>query len=279
MREGRSSTRLTCWASGGATPIEASEAEIIVRESGERALSLDPNIGLAHAALAAIHYAHWRGAEAEDAYRRAYELYPNVDVALNYGRFKRYRGDYAEAIELLERAVALDPDINNNYNQLGLAYRFNGDYAAAAAAMQNAVDLSLSSANLTLLALAEIGLGNYDEAARRLQIAERLEPSTFRLSQIALAYSLMGRRDDAARFFNEFEESARERPVGDAVWARAYLAIGDYEQVRERLESALSNRVVTDLPTLTEFASNVWEVPELGEPEFQELFSGLWDGD
>ncbi len=206
-------------------------------------------------------------------------MYPNADVALSYGRFKRYRGDYAEAIELLERAVALDPNNVINYDQLGLAYRFNGDYAAAITATQNALELVFGSGNLVHIAFSEIGLGNYEAAARQLQIAEQLELPTFRLSQIALAYSLMGRRDDAVRVFDRFEESTRERPVGDAVWARAYLAIGDFEQVRERLESALANRVATDLPTLTEFSSNTWNVPELAEPEFQELFSGLWDGD
>ncbi len=263
----------------GATPAEAVEAEGIVRESAERALSLDPSIGLAHSALATIHYVHWRGTEAENAYRRAYELYPAANVLLSYGRFKRYRGDYAEAIELLERAVALDPLNVTNHDQLGLAYRFSGDYAAAITATQNALELAFGSGDLVLIALSEIGLGNYEDAAQSLQISEQLELTTFRLSQIALAYSLMGRRDDAVRVFDRFEESTRERPVGDAVWARAYLAIGDFEQVRERLESALANRVATDLPTLTEFSSNTWNVPELAEPEFQELFSGLWDGD
>ena len=146
-------------------------------------------------------------------------------------------------------------------------------------AQQNSVALSFVSQNLVLIALSEIGLGNYGEAARQLQIAEQLQLTTFRLSQIVLAYSLMGRPDDAGRVFDEFEESAIERPVGDAVWARAYLAIGDYDQMRERLESSLSNRVVTDLPTLTEFASNTWDVPELAQPEYQELFSGLWEAE
>ena len=159
------------------------------------------------------------------------------------------------------------------------AFRFSGDYAAAITATQNALELAFGSGDLVLIALSEIGLGNYEDAAQSLQISEQLELTTFRLSQIALAYSLMGRRDDAVRVFDRFEESTRERPVGDAVWARAYLAIGDFEQVRERLESALANRVATDLPTLTEFSSNTWNVPELAEPEFQELFSGLWDGD
>jgi len=263
----------------GATPAEAAEAEVIVHENAERALLLDSTIGLAHAALASIHYVHWRGAEAEEAYRRAYELYPTADVALSYGRFKRYRGEYADAIELLKRAIALDPNITNNYSQLGLAYRFSGNYAAGVAATQNALEISFSGASLILIALSEIGRGNFDEAEQQLRLAEQQELTTFRFSQMALAFSLMGRRDEAIRLFEEFQKSAIDRPVGDAVWARAYLAIGDYEQMRERLESALSNRVATDLPTLTEFSSNTWNVPELAQPAYQELFSGLWDGD
>ena len=176
----------------------------------------------------------------------------------------------------------LDPRSSGAYSQLAHAYRFSGDYASAATADRISLDLQYEAGTLVMLALAHTGLGNLDDAANFLEQAEIANASAlspFRLSQIALGYGLMGRTEDAARLFAQFEYSAEERPVGDAVWARALLAIGEYEQMQERLESAVANRVATDLPTLTEFASNTWNVPVLDEPDIQALFGDLWNGD
>ena len=109
-----------------------------------------------------------------------------------------------------------------------------------------------------------------------LEIVERMPPVGFRLSQVVHAYGQMGRREDALRMFSVFEESATQNAVGDAVWARSYIGIGDYEQALQRLESAVSNRVLTDFAVLTAFASNPWNDPVLNEPEFRELLDNLW---
>ena len=263
---------------GGGNPDQVAALEPIVRDSAERALALDSSLGLAHAALADVHMVNWRGAEAEQAFQRAQQLSPDADVLMAYGRFKRYRGEHGESIPLLQRAVELDPNNFIRYNQLGIAYTRTRAYDAAAIALGTAVELSPTNVgSLTNLALTEVARGNYDDAVRRIEIVERLNPGTGRFAQMALAYSQMGRDEDARRMFLKFEESAAENPVGDAWWARAYLAVGDYEQALQRLETAVEERELTDLASLSSLAANPWGDPILDEPDFQELLSGLWD--
>ncbi len=259
------------------TREQALDVEQTIQNSANQALALDPNLGLAHAALGFAHMANWRGAEAEEALQRAYRLSPEARVAEMYGRFKRYHGENDEAIRLGERSVQLDPNSFSPHNQLGIANSRARDYDAAARSLQTAREfVQANPGNLMQLAFTEIARGNHDEALEILEIVERMPPVGFRLSQVVHAYGQMGRREDALRMFSVFEESATQNAVGDAVWARSYIGIGDYEQALQRLESAVNNRVLTDFAVLTAFASNPWNDPVLNEPEFRELLDNLW---
>jgi len=260
------------------TPAEAAGVEDIVQQSAGRALEIDPRMGLAHAALATVHSTHWRGAMAEAEFRRAFDLTPSdALIALTYGRFKRYRGDFAGAVELLERAVVLSPNRYRAHGQLALAYLANKDYEEAARRFRILEDSD--EGGRIGLASAEIGLGNYEEAVRELELLEGrdVDLPAPRLSQLALAYAAAGRSDHAERVFAEFKEAAGTNPVGDAVWARAYLAVGEDQLALESLKSAVIERAFTDQPTLSEFTANFWNIPQLNEPEFRELLDRLWD--
>ena len=268
----------------GSTPDEALALERSIYEDAERALAIDPTLGLAHAATAAVHQTNWRGSAAEQAFQRAIQLNPNDwNVLTYYARFKRYRGDFEEAIRLMQRVIDLNPNTPTLPYQLGLIYRDAGQWDAAAAAIQNT--LNTDPANLFAnvnLALVEAARGNAAEAVRRLQLAEEVaRPPTpvpiFRLSQMARAYALAGRPEDARRLFAQFEERARAEGVGDGWWANAYIAVGDYNQALARIASAVNGRVPADQAALCQFAANPFGDPELERPEFRTLLDGLWE--
>ena len=66
---------------GGVTfsgDVDTAEEERLALEDAERALALDPTLGLAHVALANVHEIYWRWEEAREAYERAYELSPTT---------------------------------------------------------------------------------------------------------------------------------------------------------------------------------------------------------
>ncbi len=265
----------------GASPSEAEEYEARVRNYAEQALSLDPTLGRAHAALGAIHYANWRATEAELAFNRAYQLSPDSNLALEYGRFKRYRGDYDEAIRLQLRAHELDPNNWSLYYQLGLSYNAGGYYDLADGIFRELSDADPGTGVLHMqIGRVAIHLGNMDEALRELDLAQTLwegfQLNAFRIGQLILAYSQAGSTDDAVALFRRLQELANDEVVGDAIWARAYLAIGENSRALEHLQLAVSDRVSTDVPTLSELASNPWGNSALEEPEFRELLDGLW---
>lgn len=78
--------------------------------------------------------------------------------------------------------------------------------------------------------------------------------------------------------FNDLvERAAREGGVNDARWAQAYIAVGDYEQALQRIESAVNERVALDQAALVALTANYSADPELNRPEFRELLDELWD--
>jgi len=256
------------------------ETDLAIRENAERALTLDPTIGLAHTALGVLHESRWRTSEAQQAFESAYQLSPNdASTVIEYARFLRLTGNYVEAIRNNQRAVELEPNHPGRYRQLGTAYTSVGDYAAAVPSLRKAIELDPTSiTSYIMLARAEAARGNDVDALRELEIAERLDPSPIRLAQMAVVYAQIDRREDAVRLFNELEMQVREMPVNDALWAMAYIGVGDYEEARERLANAIDNQVpsgafsfaVFRIP-FTNLKSNAWRDPELDKPEFQEL--------
>ena len=79
----------------GTSPDDATKFEQLARADAGRALDLDPTLAEAHAALGVAYYANWNATQAETAFERAYQLSPDSELVLEYGRFKRYRAPTA----------------------------------------------------------------------------------------------------------------------------------------------------------------------------------------
>ena len=256
-----------------ANPAEAAALMPVVRENAERALALDPTIGIAHSALANLNNVSGNLAEAEAAYASALEVSPNdPHVMALYSRFKRYIGEYDDAIRLSERSVTLGPNDQFPNTQLAFNYWYAHDYAEAVAAFQRGVELDAASGTSHAgLGFTEVSRGNYDEALRELQIAEQLQISSLRFAQYAFAYGQMGRTEDAARFFSMLQDFSREEPVAEATWAMAYFAIADYDEAYRRLENAVSSPLAGEQIALSELKANAYGDPMLDEPRWREL--------
>ena len=259
----------------GNAPGQQAEYEQIAQENAERALALDSTLGLAHAALAFVHQAHWRWGEAEQAFEQALRLSPNdADVLSEYSRTKRYRGEFDAAVEVARRAAELDPQYFFAHYFLGLSYRYVRNYDAAAESFRAALELSPSFSNgHAQLGYTDVSRGNWTDAERELQVAEQIygeSIGSIRITQLATGYAQMGRRDDVERLFAALEARAEESPVNAALWALIYIALEDYDQALEWLEVAVDNQA-PDLVTLGEIKANPYADPVLAEPRFQEL--------
>lgn len=86
-------------------------------------------------------------------------------------------GRHAETPPLLDRAIALSPEVKEYYNLRGVARFKAGDYAAAAADFQAALDQDAGSAmDLANLGLCLERLGQTEMAAHHLHAALTLDP-------------------------------------------------------------------------------------------------------
>jgi TolB-like protein/Tfp pilus assembly protein PilF len=124
--------------SGGA------EADTIsIRENAiQKALSIDPNIGEAHASLATIHEFHGRAAQAEAAYLKAIELSPNYATAYHW--FASNIQDplrSREQLDLAHKAAELDPRSSIIGGMLGTAYFSQGLYSRGEQQMLKLIEL------------------------------------------------------------------------------------------------------------------------------------------
>ncbi len=260
---------------GRLDPVLETDRARLVQEAAEQALALDPNLASAHAALAALHAASWRLAEAERAYERAYQSNPNdAGVLAAYATFRRDVGQYADAVSLFERVAELNP--NAGQTQLGISYRFAKNYDAAARAFRQAITVNAADPNAHVhLAITESLRGNDDEGLRRLTTGEQLwgeSASPVRLAQIAMAYALLGRPQDVERIYDEIQQIASENEdnVGGDTWMMTYLALGDYDRAFQQLEALLNDPSSTGA-LLGQIKANDFSDPVLEEPRWQEV--------
>jgi tetratricopeptide (TPR) repeat protein len=98
----------------------------------DRALALGPNLGRVHFFRAMAEKAEGRYEDALASLRKTIKLYPRDRVALNQAaRILFLQRRYAEAIRVLERVCAVDPEDVQMHYTLMLCYRGLGDMEKA----------------------------------------------------------------------------------------------------------------------------------------------------
>jgi serine/threonine protein kinase/Tfp pilus assembly protein PilF len=112
-------------------------------ECENRALALDPELADAHTWLGAALLSLGRVDEATTSLQRATELEPGQARAWSMLARAHWigRGDLAQGVAALEKAVAINPQFGYGHLQLAFLYTEQRDYARAHAAATTAVDL------------------------------------------------------------------------------------------------------------------------------------------
>jgi adenylate cyclase len=179
-----------------------------------RALELDPRFGLVAALAGACHmqnavwgYASDRQFEAEQAVRLA-RLALSIDdgdpdiLAMASTIIAFTVGDCESEIELVNRAVALNPNSFQAWHSRGQVYRIAGLWEEALRSLERAIRMSPVDPRLhntfALMGLAFIELGRFDEAIVAGKKAQRYNPSlpvAYRC--LASAFAHLGRGAEA----------------------------------------------------------------------------------
>jgi len=115
------------------------------------------------------------------------------------GRSLLYDKQFANAANLLEQSVRIDPGEAYGYNALGIAYLEQADFARSIPAFRDAAKRAPNwSYPLHNLALAYVEAGRYQEAIASYQAAMRVTPQYSYLPyNLGLVYQRLNRRSEA----------------------------------------------------------------------------------
>jgi tetratricopeptide (TPR) repeat protein len=218
------------------------------RQAAERALALDPDLGLAHSVMAQIEYQQdWNWAAAEREFKRAIELTPslfeahhfyshllmdmgrveesfdqsrialaldplNTAATLHMGWHYLNTGQIEQAIAQYEATLRLDPSYSAAYAQLSEAYVLKGRYDEATAAWHKRLELTDPSDSLWMSAIIAAKRGRTDEA---LRMVSRMIDGESRGEQeaydVATVFAQLGRKDEA---FQWLDRAIKKRGTG-----------------------------------------------------------------
>jgi TolB-like protein/tetratricopeptide (TPR) repeat protein len=204
----------------------------------DRALTLDPNLGLAHSAKAQIELEqdwNWSGAERE--FQRAIELSPSLFEAHHvYSHLLMDTGRTAESLEQARAALAIDPLNPDAVMHMGW-YAFNtGQFEQAIDQLQAALRIDPSFAEAyRFLSAADAMAGRFDDAQVAQQKALTLEGDTDTTStmvqlrsRLAMGAVIAARRNDTRGALAMVDRMVRSKqPAYDVAVVYALLGIKD----------------------------------------------------
>src|SRR5450432_2113457 len=189
MAYARESLTWTNLAAEQLSGAEAQQAYGKARAAADNALSLNPNLALAHAARGwLLSYTTFDQTVPEAEFRHALELAPNdSEIKNDLASELAVLGQLEEAVTLTQQALATDPLHAGWYGNLAADLSALGRLDEAEHAIRKAIELEPAEAfHHRQLAIIEIQRGNSEAALR----AAALEPdSIWKTNALALAYA------------------------------------------------------------------------------------------
>jgi len=212
----------------------------LAETSCARALQLNPNLDVVHAALGELYLATGRYDQAEDAYLQALAIDPNSVAALGgLGDVYTLKRKPAEAEERFRQAIGRHPGDWSAYSSLGYFLYRSGRYVEAAREYEYVVALDHDNfMGWGNLGAAYTMAGDFESALSTYQRALAIEPRQKVYSNLGLMYYYLGRHRDAIEAQRKSVELAPNdhlawSNLGDTLWVG-----GQKEEARVAFETA-----------------------------------------
>jgi TolB-like protein/Flp pilus assembly protein TadD len=211
-----------------------------------RALELDPELPEAHAVSAMITTSLRNYAKAEQEFKRAIELGPNLAIThYRYGWiYLSTVGRHDEAVAEMKRAMELEPlSIQQGANYASvLIYARRFDEAVQQARKTYELDPKhIGALNWLCHALNAVGR-SAEAVALRDSDPARPADRTSLFGCMGVAYARTGQREKALQLIAEVNEAKKTRYVMSYWLAAVHAALGDKEAAFAELETAYLNR-------------------------------------
>jgi serine/threonine-protein kinase len=224
-------------AAGGEEPIVA---VALSQPNLDRALALDPGLGLAHI-VQAVRYVFFdfEFEKGLNEYRLAMELDPGSATGLGgYGVALARSGRFAEGLKYLQMSADRDPLDPEVYSNMGRTYEATGDYDRAEANFRKVLELSPDYVGIAhRLTRLNLLRGEYEQA---LEVALREKDEVYGPTARAKAYFSAGDKQASDRQLAILVETGSR--LGTFQIAEAHAWRGDTDAAFEWLDQCLETR-------------------------------------
>jgi adenylate cyclase len=209
----------------------------LARQAAQHALSIDPNLSDAHAALGYIYEAgDWNWSAADKELKRALDLDPeNVRVLNMNGHLALNLGQTTAAADLYRRAADRDPLSPGAMNGLADALVAAGDRDAGERIIRQVASISPPRTHVFLSLLA---LDRGDQAAAMSEAQQETAP-LFQLVAFCAVYRAAGNSTAADKSLGELIEKFPDHPYEIAL---VYGRRGEFDTAFYWLDRALARR-------------------------------------
>src|SRR5215471_9953142 len=207
-----------------------------------RALRLDPDLGEAHAPLAAVLWLYeWKWQEARAEFKRSLELNPAYPTANHwYSEYLMTMGRLDEVIAGMKKSQELDPLSLIISVAIGWALYMGRRYDDSLEQFRRSVELEPNYPMTSwILGLLLRKMCNFEQAIEEGEKSVRLSGGS-PVMRAALAQTLAtaGRREQALRILDELTTLAKQKYVSSYFLAGIYVGLGEPNRAMEHLEKA-----------------------------------------
>ena len=214
------------------------------RRYAQKALDLDPELGIAHTTMAMIRVSgDWDFAGAEEQFRLGLDLDPgSAHGHLQYGLLLSYLGRIPEAIGQMKTARDLDPLATPGGTNLGFLYELNGEPERALAAWTRRETLAPSQLSTYATHGDYLCRTGHEQEALALLTRAGVSDLPWHASKLAYCQAISGRTDAALAILAQLAARAEREYVSPLALARVHVGLGQTDEAFAALERAYELR-------------------------------------
>jgi len=211
-----------------------------------RALRLDPNLGEAHAGLAAVLWLHdWQWEQAEAEFTHSLTLNPSYPTANHwYAEYLMTMGYHQEAIARMKNSQELDPLSLIISVAIAWAFSMARQYDDAIGQLQRTVQLE-PAYPVTYWILGQLlrKMGRYEPAITEGEKGVKLSGgSPLMRAALAQSFAMAGRREQAIQIRDDLTKLKKQKYVSPYFLAGIHAGLGEDELAMEYLEKGHQER-------------------------------------
>ncbi len=226
-------------------------------------LAANPNHMQAYAALVQTYTQIGEDEKAEKTHRQALSIKPNQPYFLNgLAALLNKKGEYQEAITLLQTALKIRPDARELHTHIGHAYYNTEAYEKAYEHQTYVIERTPNNEHRLLdYGYTLLNLGKYEQARQCFSQCIKLKPDFITpYFYLAKAYDLLGDEDNALKNYRQTIALCQQHPTDKnckrqqqlSEWMIGILQLrrGEFEAGWKRYEQGLHERTQRRLPSL-----------------------------